>query len=222
VVIWLCSETVDEDPAGHVQGLLGIGGHLVTATRNPVASYIPISPDQPEAVAFARESNGVHIPELDTVLDDGSPLHTYCIGDGPGGVVERIHRTVYAELGIPYNRVLPTRGPRLTADDVRTSLRALWDDDRLAGSPVAAALSGSAAPADESAAARADRTRRILLATVEHAVGHESDIYRVVQESFLRRPGETVAEPLPVSRATRYRLLRRALDAVAAELGERN
>ena len=215
-VIWLCSETVDDDPAGRVQGLLGVGGYVFTHTPNPAGSYIPITPDQPEAVDFARESGAVHAPELDTVLSDGSPLHTYVLGDGRGGVFERIHRTVYAELGLPWTS--PTGGTAEPAGEsalgnVRAALRVFGRDGELART----ALAGRLLPAGGTNAARAKALRALLRDAVADAMPDpQADERQVLEQTYFGAAGT-----VHVSRSTRYRLLRRGIEALAESLAQR-
>lgn len=214
-VIWLCSETVADDPAGLVQGLLGVGGYLFTHSANPAASYIPITPDQPEAVAFARESDARHLPELDTVLDDGSALHTYVIHDGPGGVYERLHRRVYAELALPFTAPEP---PPVSDDllaEVRGALRVFARDADLARTALATRLLGAEGG---SLSARAGELRQAVWAAIADAwPDPRCDERRALEQAYLGAPGT-----LHVSRSTRYRLLRRSLDAVAASLAHQS
>ena len=216
-VIWLCSETVGDDPAGLVQGLLGVGGYLFTHSANPAASYIPITPDQPEAVAFARESGARHLPELDTTLDDGSPLHTYVIHDGPGGVYERLHRRVYAELALPFDAAERPAGEPTDqdlAEELRAAFRVHGRDADLARTPLAERLIGTGG----SISARAAEVRRLLAIAVADAWPDPRCEERLVlEQSYLGASGT-----LHVSRSTRYRLLRRSLDAVAASLAHQS
>ncbi len=110
-VVWHGATTAFEDDTGAVQGLLGIGGYSSTATPNPVASYIVITPSRPAAVAFAEAVRAVRIPELDATAADGTPIQVHVIDHGRGGLVQSIHTTVYAELGLPPSPVIPR--PRL-------------------------------------------------------------------------------------------------------------
>ena len=217
-LVWSCAVALEDDPAGAVQGLLGVGGYLTTDTPNPVASYIPINPAKQQALAFARAVSAVHVPELDTVLADGSPVQVHVINHGPAGMVEHIHRTVYAELGLP--DAGPTVGrsddrPPLDPDDVRTALRVLHSDRLLA----ATALVWWLGAADLTAAGRCRTVREQLAAAIVAAwPDHGCDEYSALDLAYLHpRPGNAAAH-LHMSRSSWFRVLRRAVVGVAEQL----
>jgi hypothetical protein len=218
VLVWHCSVSVDEDPTGAVQGLLGIGGYLATSTPNPVASYIGVTPSRPEAVAFAAAVSAVHVPELDAVLADGSAIQVHVINHGPAGLVQHIHRTVYAELGLPESRAPSPRATDrqlLDLEEVRTALRAFNSDQQLAGTPLADQL----VAAEPTRHAKADRLRAVLLEAVESAwpdsLGEER---RALDIAYVHPSGGNPATTMHMSRSSWFRLLRRALQGVVDHL----
>jgi hypothetical protein len=217
-LVWHCSVSVHEDATGAVQGLLGIGGYLATATPNPVASYIGVTPSRPEARAFAAAVSGVHVPELDAELADGSAIEVHVINHGSAGLVEHIHRTVYAELGLPESRSSMPRAAHLATldpDEVRTALRALNSDHELA----ATALSGKLVSAEPTRLAKAERLRALLLAAINSAWPEpHSDERRALDVAYVHPVAGNPAEQLHMSRSSWFRLLRKALLGVVDHL----
>jgi hypothetical protein len=217
-LVWHCSVSVDEDPTGAVQGLLGIGGYLATATPNPVASYIAVTPSRLEALAFAAAVSAVHVPELDAVLADGSPIQVHVINHGTAGLVQHIHRTVYAELGLPESRTPSPRAASrqlLDLEDVRAALRVLNSDRQLAATALAARL----VPDEPTRPAQAQRLRALLVEAIENAWPDPASEERRSLELAYVRPGRSSpAEQLHMSRSSWFRLLRRALQGVVDRL----
>lgn len=182
-----------------------------------MASYIVVTPTTPSAVAFAAAVSAVRIPELDARLADGAIVQVHVINHGPAGLVEHIHRTVYAELGLPPAIRTPTaataRPPAL--DDLRGALRALHSDAALAASALAALL----LPATTGRHDRAVQVRSLLLNAVEAAwpdtLGAER---RALDVAYLHPTSRQPTELLHMSRSSWFRLLRRAVDGVLTEV----
>ncbi len=216
-VVWHCSVTADEDPGGAVQGLLGIGGYLVTDTPNPVASYVVVTPTVPAALQFAAAVGGVRLGDLDARLADGRAVQVHVINHGPAGMVEHIHRTVYQELGL--SGIVPssvrTGSTPVQLDDLRSALREWRSDAGLADSALAAVL----LPAPGHRRYRAEQLRTLLTAAIEAAWPDPAALERqALDAAYLHPTPGPPGGPLHMSRSSWFRLVRRALDGVLDEL----
>jgi hypothetical protein len=216
VVVWHSQVTFDEDPTGAVQGLIGIGGYEYTGTPNPVASYLIITPSRPAALAFAAAVGAGPEPSLDLTLPDGTPMETHIIDHGRGGLVGSIRRNVYAELGLDAD-ALDAAGEDVQAvsvEDVRTALRSLESDRGLASCGLASLLLSDGG----SVVARAGELRRMLLTAVERAWPEPSGDERMALLQTYALPSSVPVRDLHLSRASWFRLLRRALEGVVDRL----
>jgi hypothetical protein len=213
VVVWHSQVTLDDDPTGAAQGLIGIGGYEYTGTTNPVASYLLITPERPSAVDFAAAVGAVHEPSLDVDLPDGTPRHVFVIDHGDGGLIGSIRRNVYGELGLTAELTSDAAVGTVSLDDVRAALRALGSDRQLA----ACSLADIILPPGGSVVARSEGLRRVLRAAVEQAWPASSDERIALTQTYQQLASGPIRE-LHLSRATWFRLLRRALDGVVDRL----
>jgi hypothetical protein len=179
-----------------------------------VASYLLITPERQSAVDFAAAVGAVHEPSLDVALPDGTPRHVYVLDHGDGGLVGSIRRSVYGELGLTEEIAGdPDGSGAVTVEEVRTALRALDSDRQLATCSLAELI----LPPGGTVLARADALRRVVRVGVEQAWPAGSDERIALTQTYPLLASGPIRE-LHLSRATRYRLLRRALDGVVDRL----
>ena len=206
---------VEGDVASPIIALMNTGAILRSGLANPRWSYLPIDPGNKAAVAFARMSRSVHVPELD--VDGERRTECWILDSGPGGLLGGVLASVYSEVGLPLPEFktmddLAPEPPRpVTADDVRDALRALDQPLELASSP----LARGDTPDDRAASVRA-----ALETAVEHAFGDgpEEQLLRdVLRRGYLDAQGSHEAAwwELHLSRATYFRKLRTASARVA-------
>jgi hypothetical protein len=219
VVVWHSQVTFDEDPIGAVQGLIGIGGYEYTGASNPVASYLIITPSRPSATAFAAAVGAVAAPSLDVVLPNGTPMQVHIIDHGPSGLVGSIRRNVYRELGLDSDALdaVADAGPAVSVEQLRTALRALDSDRGLAACELAVLL----LPAGGTVVSRAAEVRRVLHESIERAWPVPSCDERIALTQTYPLASSLPARDLHLSRASWFRLLRRALEGVVDRLNSR-
>jgi len=124
---------------------------------------------------------------------------------------------VYAELALPFEAPARPAGEpadRDLVEEVRAAFRVFVRDADLARTPLAERLIGTGG----SISARAGEVRRLLAVAIADAWPDARSEERLVLEQSYLGAGGT----LHVSRSTRYRLLRRSLDAVAASLAHQS
>jgi hypothetical protein len=207
-VLWRDSIDFTGDRRGRVQAMLGVAGILRSGASNPRFAYMPINPDMPSAVSFAREMGAIHVSELDLPTPD-LLIECHCIDYGPGGLIATERAVVYHELGLPDPR--SAGGQRPTPEDVRAALRNFRVPHDLASSPLA---SGSM-PEE-----RVDSVRATLRDAASRAFG-ESENERLLQRVLIRgyidsdSSHEEAAHELNLSRAAYFRRLRQAAERVA-------
>jgi hypothetical protein len=214
-VLWHDSVDFTGDPRGRVRAMLGMVGALRAGYANPRFAYLPIDPDLPGALTFARSLGAKHLAELD-LERDGRRIQCHRIDFGPGGLIAAQRAVVYAELGLaPPTLAAPARWD---LEAVRTALRNFRVPHELARLPAA-----TGANADE----RAESIRTILRDAAERAFGdneNERLLRRVLIRGYLEpAPShEQAAIDLSLSRAAYFRRLRTATERVAEYLAERS
>ncbi|HEU4974146.1 MAG TPA: ATP-binding protein [Baekduia sp.] len=194
-----------------VLSLLNSAAILRSGLTNPRWSYIPVSPRNAAALAFADAVGAQHLADLDVDLGDGV-RQCHLIDHGEAGMLGGVRDAIYAELGVvpqPPGRAAPT--PHVTVDDVRDAFRALDHPLVLAASPLARGTSTEE---------RAISVRQLLLRALDQAFGDSPDeqLLRAVLERGYLDPSsshERAAHELHVSRATYFRRLRAATRRVA-------
>jgi AAA ATPase domain len=214
-VMWHDSIDFTGDRRGRLQAMLGIGGILRSGAVNPRFAYLPISPTNPNALAFARMLGAEHLTELDLEI---GPRRIEChrIDYGPGGLIALQRAVVYAELGLapPAPAV---EEPPLDLDSVREALRNFRVPHELARSPLGSGGSPEA---------RAESVRSLVRDAAEHAFGdneNEKLLRRVLIRGYIEpAPShEQAAIDLSLSRAAYFRRLRTAAERVAEYLAAR-
>jgi hypothetical protein len=211
-VLWARSDRVGAEPGVHA--LLGFGGVLMSGLANPRYLYLPIDPDNPDAVAFSGSLGAVHVPGLDVELT-GRGIECHIVDLGPGGLLAAQRDVVYREIGIAeQSRPRSLAVEQLDPDAVRTLLRDATRPERIERSPFAVGAT---------VAERAASVRALLDAAIERAFGTGSRDQRlraVLTAGYLERATthEAVAASLHVSRAVYFRLAREAIDRLTATL----
>jgi hypothetical protein len=189
--------------------MLGIAGILRSGIPNPRFAYMPINPELPGALEFARALGAQHISELDLVVGR-IQIQCHRIDYGPGGLIAAQRGVVYSELGLPNPRQEAERA-EIDAEAVRTALRNFRVPHELARSP----LANGAKPEE-----RAESVRRLLREAIDHAFGdseNERLLERVLVHGYIESSTshEQAALDLSLSRAAYFRRLRVAAERVA-------
>jgi hypothetical protein len=207
-VLWHDSVDFTRDRRGRVQAMLGVAGVIRSGTKNPRFAYLPISPGNPAAVAFAAAIGAEHLEELDLELDSRR-IECHRVDYGPGGLLAAQRELVYRELGLPS----PRSAIEVTVDveTVREALRSF----RLPHVLAASALASGDSPAE-----RVDSVRELLREAAARAFGdneNEKLLQRVLVHGYLESSTshEQVAFDLSLSRAAYFRRLRVAAERVA-------
>jgi hypothetical protein len=208
-VLWHDSVDLTRDRSARVQAMLGIAGILRSGTPNPRFAYMPINPELPGALEFARALGAQHISELDLVVGR-IQIQCHRIDYGPGGLIAAQRGVVYSELGLPNPRQDAERA-EIDAEAVRTALRNFRVPHELARSP----LANGAKPEE-----RAESVRSLLRDAIERAFGdseNERLLKRVVVHGYIESSTshEQAALDLSLSRAAYFRRLRVAAERVA-------
>ena len=193
------------DRPSPVVGLIGMAAVTGSGLANPIATYLPIPPAEPAAMAFSTACGARPVEEL-TVEAGGVPVECHVLDYGPGGLLAFQRAAVYRELGL--------RPP--TLDAVREALRNYTSPSRLAASDLA--------PAAGSPAARAEAVRALIDQAVGEAFGEspEEDLMRQVLVRGYIEPAasqEEAAAELSMSRTAYFRRLRAGVERVAERLG---
>src|SRR4051812_24234124 len=132
VMLWRDSLDMSASRKGNlgsrVLAILNTAAILRSGLVNPRISYLPITPDNEAAVAFARSVGAFHVPELD-VSAAGKQLECHILDHGPGGMLGAQRATVYWELGLKppepgENGDVPA-APEAVASATRESVKAL-------------------------------------------------------------------------------------------------
>ncbi len=208
-VLWHDSVDLTRDRAARVQAMLGIAGILRSGVPNPRFAYMPINPDIPGALEFARALGAEHIPELDLNVGQVS-IQCHRIDYGPGGLIAAQHGVVYSELGLPSPRREEQRR-EIDVESVRVALRNFRVPHELARSPLATG---------ENPEERVESVRILLRHAADHAFGESANeqlLKRVVVRGYIEPSAshEQVAFDLNLSRAAYFRRLRVAAERVA-------
>ena len=212
-VLWRDSIDFTGDPRGRVQAMLGVAGILRSGAPNPRFAYMPINPEMPSAMQFAREMSAQHIPGLGLSLGDAR-IECYRIDYGPGGLIAAERATVYKELGLADPRTADAPIPALELETVRAALRNFRIPAELARSPLA---QGSTVED------RAKSVRKILRDAADRAFGDNENekLLRLVLVRGYLEPGashEQTADELHLSRAAYFRRLRASTERLAEYL----
>jgi hypothetical protein len=209
-VLWHDSVDLTRNSGARVQAMLGMAGILRSGVANPRFMYLPINPDVPGALDFARVLGAHHLVELDLQLGD-MRIECHRIDCGPGGLIAAQRRVVYAELGLPTPPVEEEPRQPIDSESVRVALRNFQQPQELARSP----LADGAGP-DE----RAESVRSLLRDAAERAFGdseNERLLKRVLIHGYIEPSAshEQAALDLSLSRAAYFRRLRAASERVA-------
>jgi hypothetical protein len=208
-VLWHDSVDFTRDRGARVQAMFGIAGILRSGVANPRFAYMPINPQIPGALEFARALGAEHIAELDLELG-GMTLECHRIDYGPGGLIAAQRALVYGELGL----ATPTGadpGRELDVESVRIALRNFRVPHELARSPLADGVK----PQE-----RVESVRSLLRDAADHAFGdsaNEQLLKRVLIQGYIEpaTSHEQTAFELSLSRAAYFRRLRTAAERVA-------
>ena len=100
------------DRPSPVVGLIGMAAVTGSGLANPTATYLPIPPADPAAMAFSAACGARPVAEL-RVEEGGAKVECHVLDYGPGGLLAFQRAAVYRELGL--------RPPTLEA--VREALR---------------------------------------------------------------------------------------------------
>jgi hypothetical protein len=211
-VLWHDSVDFTRERGGRVQAMLGIAGILRSGVANPRFAYMPINPNVPGALSFARALGAERLEGLDLELPTRR-IECHRIDYGPGGLLAAQRAVVYGELGLS-NPQRPTSLAPLDAQAVRDALRNFRIPHELAQSPLAMGSS----PEE-----RAESVRRRLREAVESAFG-DTENERLLKEVLTRgyiepvSSHEQTAHEISLSRAAYFRRLRTAAERVAEHL----
>jgi hypothetical protein len=191
-----------------VQAMLGVAGILQSGLSNPRLAYLPIRPNLPEALEFARVLRAQHAPDLD-LEHAGVRVQCHVLDYGPGGLLGAQRDVVYRELGLR-----PPHAPPTEVEVVRQALRDLGVPSRLAASELARG---------DALEDRAQSVRALLAEAAQHAFGQSAEellLRQVLIRGYLdRAPShELAAEELNLSRAAYFRRLKMAVERLAAYL----
>jgi AAA ATPase domain len=212
-VLWRDSIDFTGDPRGWVQAMLGVAGILRSGASNPRFAYMPINPEMPSALSFARAMGATHVAELDLHTPD-LKIECHRIDYGPGGLIAFQRAVIYGELGLPDPRGADAQRP--TPDDVRAALRNFRVPHELANSPLARGSS----PEE-----RVESVRSVLRDAAQKAFGeseNEKLLRRVLTRGYIDSESshEQAADELNLSRAAYFRRLRQAAERVAEYLAQ--
>jgi hypothetical protein len=191
-----------------VQAMLGVAGILQSGLSNPRLAYMPIDPNLPEALEFARVLRAQHIPELD-LEHAGVRVQCHVLDYGPGGLLGAQRDVVYRELGLR-----PPHTPPTEVEVVRQALRDLDVPSRLAASELATG---------DALEDRAESVHALLAEAAQHAFGQSADellLRQVLVRGYLdpAPSHELAARELNLSRAAYFRRLRMAVERLATYL----
>ena len=208
-VLWHDSVDLTRERGARVQAMLGIAGILRSGVSNPRFAYMPINPEIPGALDFARALGAQHLAGLD--LEVGHiRIECHRIDYGPGGLIAAQREVVYSELGLPTPRAEDQRR-EVDVESVRVALRNFRIPHELARSP----LANGARPEE-----RAESVRTLLREAAEHAFGdseNERLLKRVLVHGYIEPVSshEQAALDLSLSRAAYFRRLRVAAERLA-------
>ena len=200
--------------------MLGMAGVLRSGVHNPRFVYLPIDPQLPGAVDFARVLGAEHLDGLDVEVG-GQPVECHRMDFGPGGLMAFIRDQVYRELGLrppePTQAAAPPAQPPPAMSELETARHALRNflvPHELARNPLARG---------ETSQQRADSVRRQVRAAERLAFGdsdNEKLLRRVLTAGYLEpgRSHEEAASRLLLSRAAYFRRLRTAVERLAEYL----
>jgi hypothetical protein len=208
-VVWQAATVLESGGDPVVQAMLGMIGVLRSGLRNPSYSYLPINPQHPGALDFARALGARHLPQLDVPTPAGQ-LECHLVEYGPTGILGLQRDVVYLETGAQP----PEMASFDVGDAVRAALRNLDRPDELARNPLA---SGTGT------AERAESVRGVLRQAVDQTFGEGPDerlLDAVMTHGYLEAgtTHEQAADALHVSRATYFRKLRVATQRVCDQL----
>ncbi len=217
VIIW--RDSLDFTPehgkeSSRVLSVLNTTAVLRSGVANPRWAYLPIDPDNEQAVRFARRMGAAKLEGLDVVLD-GRTHECHLLDHGEGGLFAAHRAAIYAETGLRPPKPGADGeqpGAPVTSEAVKEALRSLDRPLELARSPLA--TTGS------SPAERADSVRQLLAAATADAFGagpQEAILRELITRAYFSGPAthEMVADELHVSRSTYFRYLRTATDRLA-------
>lgn len=244
-VLWQAA--VDLTGQGKVQAMLGMAGVLRSGVNNPRFVYLPIDPDYPGALDFARAVGATHLTDLDVRIGDQA-VQCYLMDYGPGGLLTTLRAQVYRELSLPAPSTLPaaavarTSGVQDAPDATQTrgggQAFAAGQDfaagrteaafleavrDALRNFRVPRELARSPLAAGPTVQERAETVRRVLRQAVHEAFG-ESETEKLLRDVLVAgyiepmRSHEAAASALCLSRAAYFRRLRTAVSRVAEHL----
>ena len=157
-VLWHDSIDLTGDRRGRVQAMLGVAGVLRSGASNPRFAYLPLNPENPDALRFAQTMGAQRIPELDLEFESHR-IECHRIDYGPGGLLAAERAVVYAELGLT-----PPAAPERAIDveAVREALRNFRNPHELARSSLATGNT----PEE-----RVESVRQLFAAAAERAFG---------------------------------------------------
>ena len=199
--------------SSRVLSVLNTTAILRSGVANPRWSYLPIDPDNEQAVRFAQAMGAVKLEGLDAKID-ARRLECHLLDHGEGGLLAAHRAAIYAETGLrpprPGAEDEPAGVP-VTSETVKEALRSLDRPLELARSPLATGR----VPAE-----RADSVRQLLTAATADAFGagpQEAILRELISRAYFSGPAthEMVADELHVSRSTYFRYLRTATDRLA-------
>jgi len=206
-VLWHTAIAPSDERRAQVQATLGVAGVLRAGVSNPRFAYLPITPDYPGAVEFARALNAERIPSLDVELD-GRVVECHRVDYGSRGLIGALRAVVYIEMGL----AAPGRETRAEIDleTVREALRNYHVPAELTHSPLARGTSLTE---------RVESVRSLLLDACDRAFGDseaELLLKRTLELGYLHPRGHAAAaHELSLSRASYFRRLRRASERVS-------
>ncbi len=207
-VLWHDSIDFTEDQQARVKAMIGMAGVLRSGSPNPRFAYLPVNPDIPMAIAFAKTLGGEHLEHLDFAL---GPHRVQChrLDYGSGGLLAAARAVVYSELGLAAPD--PTPGSLVDREAIRDALRNFHLPHELARS----ALARGTTPGE-----RCEFVRALIRNAAEHAFGdthNERLLQRVLTHGYIEHVGshEQAALDLSLSRAAYFRRLRVAAERVA-------
>jgi len=216
VIVW--RDSLDFTPeygkaSSRVLSVLNITAILRSGVANPRWSYLPIDPENEQAVRFAEAMGASKIEGLDVKLD-ARTLECHVLDHGEGGLLAAHRAAIYAETGLRPPKPgteTETAGVPVTSETVKEALRSLDRPLELARSPLATGRS----PGD-----RAESVRQLLATATADAFGagpQEAILRDLITRAYFSGPAthEMVADDLHVSRSTYFRYLRTATDRLA-------
>lgn len=216
LIIW--RDSLDFTPehgkeSSRVVSVLNTTAVLRSGVANPRYAYLPIDPDNEQAVRFAQRMGAQRLEGLDVVLDHRTH-ECHLLDHGEGGLLAAHRAAIYAETGLrpPKPGAQGAQpGVPVTSETVKEALRSLDRPLELARSPLATGR----APAE-----RAESVRQLLTAATAEAFGagpQEAILRELITRAYFSGPAthEMVADDLHVSRSTYFRYLRTATDRLA-------